>query len=109
MALGFSTGSLSLNIKIGVGMFAQVVNFSMTILYFFTAYPSRMKNQMQVEALQSQLERKMQQEFVRTEQMMEQCNSKLGTQMFVDIEGARPQDQELFNAVEECRAKLIRD
>merc|ERR1711924_576504 len=109
-ALGFSSQALVWNIKIKVGMFAQIVNLSMTMIYFFTPYPSRMKNQMQVEALQSQQEKKMQEEFIRCEALEEQLNARLGMRFSVHNEKQLDEDElKLKEEVESCRCKLIRD
>lgn len=40
------------DVMIGVGMFAQAVNFAMTFVFFFTSTPELMKSSMSIDALQ---------------------------------------------------------
>lgn len=51
MALGFGTGMLTLDIFIKVGIGAQCLNLSVTLMYFGTNVAERMMNQAQIEAL----------------------------------------------------------
>lgn len=51
MALGFGTGMLTLDIFIKVGIGAQCLNLSVTLMYFGTHIAERMMNQAQIEAL----------------------------------------------------------
>lgn len=53
MVIGLSTSPpmMSWDIMIKIGQFAQVVNFAMTIIYFFTSYPELMKSSMRLDAI----------------------------------------------------------
>lgn len=51
MALGFGTGMLTLDIFVKVGIGAQCLNLSVTLMYFGTNVAERMMNQAQIEAL----------------------------------------------------------
>lgn len=48
--LGYPIGMIQIDIMIGVGMFAQCVNFFMTGVFFFTAMPEFMKSSMDIDA-----------------------------------------------------------
>jgi len=111
MMLGITNGSLHWDVKLHVGVVAQLVNGTMTYLYFFTDHPARMKTQMQVEALQSMTSQLMQEEFVRYNLAAEQCANRMGDEFpkAFDQERMSADKKKLFDTVVECRCKVIRD
>merc|ERR1711939_437445 len=66
---------------------------------------------MQVEALQSNTAKSMQEEYVRFTLTAEQCSIRLGTQFpkKSDFENLHEEDVKLIEEVDECRCKVIRD
>lgn len=111
MLLGFGNGSLHWEVKTVVGVIAQVVNLSMTYLYFFTRYPERMKRAMSVEALQFNQVAGMATEFERYTFASQQCSLNFGTQDPTTMRSDQMNEAQrrLWTEMETYREKCIID
>lgn len=111
MLLGFGNGSLHWEVKTVVGVVAQVVNLSMTYLYFFTRYPERMKRAMSVEAFQFNQVAGMATEFERYTFASQQCSLNFGTEDPTNMRSDHMNDEQrrLWTEKQHYRDKCVRD
>jgi len=118
MWMGFTNGSLKLDVFTKLGMFAQVVNFLMTILYFFTPYPERMKHSMSLEAFAYNARKTACEELTRFQQASQQMSLKsqgnLDVLSLSQVPSQFPADMcdrdvKLWEEVMIIRSKLVKD
>lgn len=118
MFLGFGNGSLHWEVKTYVSAFAQVINITMTLLFFFTKYPDRMKKAMQIEAYQHNCTQRLDAEYQRYTMSANMCTLRFGNKI-EDVRHKDPSEMQLddmdetqrmlWNNVQHFRDKWIRD
>lgn len=111
MFLGFGNGSLHWEVKTITGVVAQVVNASMTYLYFFTKYADRMKRSMAVESYQYNKSLITASEFERYTMASQLLSLRYGKSDPTNMrpEDMDPQQLKLWEEKEHYRQKCIRD